>query len=271
MKLAICNEMFEDWKIEDVFDCAAQLGYRGVEIAPFTLADDVRDISSNRRDQIKKSAANSQIEIVGLHWLLVSPKGLYVNHPDNEIREKTLDYFLALIDLCADLEGRVMIIGSPQQRSVQEGWDTDQSWNYARETFTHSASYAQDKDVLLCMEPLSDNQTNFINTPSQAVKMIHQVNSPNFRLILDVCSTANQGLDMPTEIRQFSNDLAHFHTNDNNLYLPGSGDVDYPPIISALAETGYDGYLSTEVFNFEPDPITIASQSISFLKKIIAS
>ena len=98
MKLAICNEMFEDWKIEDVFDCAAQLGYRGVEIAPFTLADDVRDISSNRRDQIKKSAANSQIEIVGLHWLLVSPKGLYVNHPDNEIREKTLDYFLALID-----------------------------------------------------------------------------------------------------------------------------------------------------------------------------
>ena len=270
MKLAICNEMFEDWKIEDVFDCAAQLGYRGVEISPFTLADDVRDLSSHRRDQIKKSAANNQIEIVGLHWLLVSPKGLYVNHPDNEIREKTLDYFLALIDLCADLEGRVMIIGSPQQRSVQEGWDADQSWNYARETFTHSASYAQDKDVLLCMEPLSDNQTNFINTPSQAVKMIHQVNSPNFRLILDVCSTANQGLDMPTEIRQFSNDLAHFNTNDNNLYLPGSGDVDYPPIISALAETGYDGYLSTEVFNFEPDPVTIASQSISFLKKIIA-
>ena len=97
MKLAICNEMFEDWKIEDVFDCAAQLGYRGVEIAPFTLADDVRDISSNQRDQIKKAAANSQVEIVGLHWLLVSPKGLYVNHPDNEIREKTLDYLVGFL------------------------------------------------------------------------------------------------------------------------------------------------------------------------------
>ena len=57
--------------------------------------------------------------------------------------------------------------------------------------------------------------------------------------------------------------------NDNNLYLPGSGDVNYPPIISALAETNYDGYLSTEVFNFEPDPVTIASQSINFLRNII--
>ncbi len=269
MKLAICNEMFENWKIEDVFDCAAQLGYQGVEIAPFTLADDIRDISTNQRNQIKQDAANSQIEIVGLHWLLVSPKGLYVNHPQAEIREQTLDYFLALIDLCADLEGQMMIIGSPQQRSIQEGWDAAQTWDYARETFTHSAAYAQDKGVVLCMEPLSDNQTNFINTPAQAVEMIRQVDFPNFQLILDVCSTANQGLDMPSEIRQFSDHLAHFHTNDNNLYLPGSGDVDYSPIISALTETSYDGYLSTEVFNFEPDPVTIASQSINFLRNII--
>ena len=41
MKIAICNEMFEDWKIEDVFAYAAELGYEAVEIAPFTLADSV--------------------------------------------------------------------------------------------------------------------------------------------------------------------------------------------------------------------------------------
>ena len=269
MKLCICNEMFENWEIEDVFECAAKLGYKAVEIDPFTLADDVRDISTTERDKIKKAAEDSDIEIAGLHWLLVSPKGLYVNHPDSEIRQQTLEYFHALIDLCADLGGRVMVIGSPQQRSVQEGWDPHQTWEYTRETFYQSAIYAESKDVTLCMEPLSDNQTNFINTPTDAVKLIEQIDRPNFRLILDVCSTSNQGLDMPTEIRQFSSYLAHFHTNDNNLYLPGSGDVDYPPIIEALKEIEFDGYLSTEVFNFEPDPETIARQSIEFLKPLV--
>ena len=271
MKLAICNEMFEDWKIEDVFDCASQLGYQAVEIAPFTLADDVRDISTTERSRIKKAAADSEVEIAGLHWLLVSPEGLYVNHPDDAIRQRTLDYFYALIDLCADLNGEVMVIGSPQQRSVQEGSDADRTWNYAKETFSQSAAYAQDKGVTLCMEPLSDNQTNFINTPAQAVEMIQQVDNPKFRLILDVCSTANQGLDMPTEIQKFSDHLVHFHTNDNNLYLPGSGDVDYPPIIEALKAVVFDGYLSTEVFKFEPDPVTIARRSIQFLRDLIES
>ena len=79
MKLCICNEMFENWKIEDVFECAAKLGYKAVEIAPFTLADNVRNISASERDRIKKSAEDSNVEIAGLHWLLVSPKGLYVN------------------------------------------------------------------------------------------------------------------------------------------------------------------------------------------------
>ena len=269
MKLCICNEMFEGWKIEDVFECAAGLGYKAVEIAPFTLADDVRDISITERDRIKKAAEDSNIEIAGLHWLLVSPKGLYVNHPNSEIRQQTLEYFQALIDLCADLDGKVMVIGSPQQRSVQEDWDFDQTWEHARETFYQSAIYAESKDVTLCMEPLSDNQTNFINTPAEAVKLIEQIDKPNFRLILDVCSTSNQGLDMPTEIRQFSGYLAHFHTNDNNLYLPGSGNVDYPPIIEALKEVEFDGYLSTEVFKFEPDPETIARQSIEFLKPLV--
>ena len=65
MKIAICNEMFEDWKIEDVFTYAAELGYEAVEIAPFTLADSVLDISQAERSRIRKAAADAKIEIAG--------------------------------------------------------------------------------------------------------------------------------------------------------------------------------------------------------------
>ena len=60
MKLAICNEMFEDWQIEDVFLCAAKLGYDAVELAPFTLAESVVDISQTERDRIRKGSGRQQ-------------------------------------------------------------------------------------------------------------------------------------------------------------------------------------------------------------------
>ncbi|MXV74088.1 sugar phosphate isomerase/epimerase [Candidatus Poribacteria bacterium] len=269
MKIAICNEMFEDWKIEDVFTYAAELGYEAVEIAPFTLADSVLDISQTERARIRKAAADAKIEIAGLHWLLVSPPGLYVNHPDAEIREETRDYFLALVNLCADLGGEVMVIGSPQQRNVMDPLSFDEAWEYARATFSESAALAGERGVMLCMEPLSSDQTNFITHPDTAVEMVKAVNHPNFEMILDVCSTAKEGIDMPTQIRKHAPHVAHFHSNDDNGYLPGSGGVDYPPIIEALKEIDYKGYVSTEVFDFKPDPQTIAKQSIEFVKSLL--
>lgn len=269
MKLSICNEMFEDWKIEDVFECAAEIGYEAVEIAPFTLCESVADISKDERDKIRKASDEFNIEVAGLHWLLVSPKGLYVNHPDSEIREKTKEYFMELIKFCSELDGRIMVIGSPKERNVVESLTFQQAWDYAKETFSESAKYAQELDIVLCMEPLSSDQTNFINLPEEAVKMIEEVDNPNFELILDVYSSSKEDVDIPSTIRKHAEHLAHFHSNDDNGYLPGSGSVDYPSIISALKETNYSGYLSTEVFNFEPDPVTIARKSYNFLSSLL--
>ena len=75
MKIGICNELFQGWPIAQIFEYAARLGYGGVEIAPFTLADSVRDISSGKRKEIRRAAEEQGIEIIGLHWLLVKPEG----------------------------------------------------------------------------------------------------------------------------------------------------------------------------------------------------
>ena len=162
-----------------------------------------------------------------------------------------------------------MVIGSPNERNILDPLTPEQAWSYAQETFAACAEFAQEWDVILCMEPLTSEATNFINTPAAAVEMVKAVDNPNFQIILDVTSTAAENLDMPTQIREYAEHVAHFHTNDDNGYLPGSGNVDYPPIIEALKEINYTGYLSTEVFNFEPDPETIARQSIEFLQPLV--
>ena len=162
-----------------------------------------------------------------------------------------------------------MVIGSPNERNILDPLTPEQAWSYAQETFAACAEFAQEQNVILCMEPLTSEATNFINTPAAAVEMVKAVDNPNFQIILDVTSTAAENLDMPTQIRKYAEHVAHFHTNDDNGYLPGSGNVDYPPIIEALKEINYTGYLSTEVFNFEPDPETIARQSIEFLQPLV--
>src|SRR6266446_4644987 len=127
MKFAICNEIFKGWKIEDTFEYAAKIGFAGVEIAPFTLANSVADVSPSERDNLRAAAARAGIAIAGIHWVLVKPEGLYINHPDAAIRERTARYFCELVDFCADLGGEVMVVGSPKQRNILPEVSTEQA------------------------------------------------------------------------------------------------------------------------------------------------
>ena len=269
MKYSICNEMFEGWKLEDVFKFAAELGYHGVELAPFTFCESAFDLPKTERDRIRSAAEKAGVEVVGLHWLLVTPKGLHINHPQREVRERTKEYLKELVRLCADVGGRVMVFGSPKQRDVLEPLSFDQAWRYARETFAECAELADEKGVIICMEPLHRGQTNFINLPDEAAKMVEEIDSPGFRLILDVYSMSTEELDIPAEIRKHARHLAHFHANDKNRRYPGSGVVDYKPIVAALKEVGYEGYLSVEVFEFDPSPQFIARESIKYLREMV--
>ena len=271
MKISICNELFEGWDIEKTFDYAAQLGYDGVELAPFTMGETALDISAAARKSIRKAAETAGIEIVGLHWLLVKPEGLYINHPESAIRNKTQDYLKALIDLCGDLGGKVLVHGSPQQRNIQEGWDPHEAWKHARETFQICAEAAQSRDVFYCLEALTTADTNFINTIDQALRMVTEIDHPNFQTMLDCRSIhAGAGPELPAVLKRTlaTGKLRHVHVNDPNGRGPGFGDLQFAPLVKILHETDYQGYISVEVFDFALDPRTIAARSLGYLHGI---
>ena len=148
MKFAICNEIYQGWKLEDTLAHAAKVGYAGLEIAPFTLANSVNDISATERQRIRDLAARSKIAIVGLHWLLVKPEGLYLNHTDAGIRERTAKYFVDLVDCCADFGGAIMVVGSPKQRNILPGVSPAQAWDWTAATFGDAVKRAEDRAVL---------------------------------------------------------------------------------------------------------------------------
>jgi sugar phosphate isomerase/epimerase len=270
MNFAICNEIYQGWKIEDTLAHAARLGYAGVEIAPFTLANSVNDISAADRRRIRDLAARNNIAIVGLHWLLVKPEGLYLNHPDPVIRERTAGYFVDLVNCCADLGGKIMVVGSPKQRNILPGVTREQAWEWTAVTFCNAVKRAEDRGVTICLEPLSPTETNFINTAAEAIKFVQAFHSPAFKIIIDVKAMCSESKPIPQIIRESWPHFAHFHANDKNLKGPGFGEVDFRPIAAALREVNYPGYVSVEVFQFEEGAEVIAGKSIEYLKHSFA-
>jgi len=178
MKYGICSEIFETWPLPDAMSFAARAGYHAFEIAPFTLANYVTEISPSQRQQIRGDAARAGIEISGIHWVLAKAEGMHLTHPDSTVRERTSQYFQDLVDFCADLGGTRVIVGSPKQRSMMEGVTASQALPWAAEVFRPCIELAGKRGVIVCLEPLSPSDTNFINTAAEAIAFVEKFSSP---------------------------------------------------------------------------------------------
>lgn len=269
MKLAMCNEFCEDWPIEQVLALAARAGYEGVELAPYTLATDVRTVSRARRRELAAMASDSGTPFIGLHWLLAQPPGLHISHPEQAVRRKTVEYFLALIEFCADLGGTRMIFGSPAQRKMLPGTAAGQAWNHAIEFFRTALPLADQHGITICIEPLARAQTDFINTVAEGLRLCRELDHPRFRLHLDVLAMCDEGRPLDELVRSAAGFVAHVHANDANTGYPGSGATDLAPVVRALKEIGYDGWISVEVFDFGPGPETIAAAGYATLRRLL--
>lgn len=272
IKLGISSRVFQGWPVEEMLRYSALLGYDGVEVVPRTLGEDASRLSPAERTRIRRAAADAQSEILGLHSLLVWPGGLSINHPDPEVRRRTQTYLVDCIDLCADLGGRTLVHGSGSQRTVSEGWDVSRAWENARETFTVCALAAERREVTYCLEPLRREETNFLNTVDEALQMVRAVGSPRLKLVVDSRHTlCNETESLAAVIARVHREdcLAHVHLNDLTGKGPGFGEVRLAPALRMLTELQYAGYVSVEVFDYEPDPRTIASRSIGYLHGLL--
>jgi sugar phosphate isomerase/epimerase len=267
MRYAICNETFEGWDHARVCSRVAELGYTGLEVAPFTLVPLITDVSAARRAELRKQAEANGVQIIGLHWLLAKTTGFHLTSTDPAVRKRTGQYLADLATAAADLGGNILVLGSPVQRKIPDGHTRQQAEDFAVEVLTHCLPTLERTGVLLCLEPLTPAETDFMNTAAEAVGIIRRLGHPNVKLHLDVKAMSAESAPTPDVIRANVEHTAHFHANDPNRRGPGFGDTDFRPIFAALKETGYSGWVSVEVFDYSPDPDTIARESIRYMRE----
>ncbi|MEX2540557.1 MAG: sugar phosphate isomerase/epimerase family protein [Trueperaceae bacterium] len=270
MRYLLCNETVRELDISAQCQLAAELGYDGLELAPFTLGADPHTISREQRAEVRKAAADAGISLGGLHWLLVSPEGLSITSDDDRVRRKTLDVMKRLVELCSDLDGRVLVHGSPAQRRLPDS-DRVGAAERGREAFAQVAQVAEQAGVTYCIEPLPSSSTEFVNTVAEAAAIAEEIGSPGLRTMID-CRAArlSESEGLPELVSRWvpSGVIAHVHFNDRNRRAPGQGSDEFAPVIAALHEAGYQGDAAVEPFVYQPDGPTTAARAIGYLRGI---
>lgn len=267
MKFAICHEMFGDPIAAETFQLIREIGYTGVELAPFTFMPDkeqfdIRDVPAATFRQVRRHAEEAGLEIVGMHWLLAKTNGLYLTSPVAEVQRETAAYFKALINCCAELGGKILVLGSPQQRNLLPGITHEAAEAHAAAVLSAVMPLCERLGVTIALEPLSPAEGDFMLTATSGIRLAERIDSPNCQLHLDVKAMSSEDtpiLDIMSASREW---MVHFHANDPNLLGPGMGDVRFQPIIQKLGDLQYDGWISVEVFIYEPSPEEIARISL---------
>ncbi|WP_142847194.1 sugar phosphate isomerase/epimerase [Telmatospirillum sp. J64-1] len=272
MRIHLCNEVLRHLPFEAQAERAAMLGYDGLEIAPFTLGEEPHLLPAAERARLRRVVEEAGLTVGGLHWLLVTPPGLSITTRDEDLRRRTSDVLAAMIGLCADLGGRVMVHGSPQQRRVEEGDDPQEAWRRARDLLAGAAEQAGRHGIVYCLEPLGRHEANFVTSIEEAARMVGEIGHPAFRTMIDTSAAAlSENEPVEALIRRWvpTGAIGHVQFNDRNRRGPGEGSDRFGPILRALRDSRYTGEASVEPFLYQPDGESVAARSIGYLRGVL--
>jgi sugar phosphate isomerase/epimerase len=268
---AMCNEAFEGWPLAKTCQAIRKAGYTGIEIAPFTLAEKPADISAAERREYREIIQSEGLSFAGLHWLMVSPKGLHVSGPDAGLRRRSWEHIGDLIDLCADLGANgVMVFGSPKQRSTTGGLTREAATRNFVNGLTGVAPHAADRQVRVLVEALPADQCDVVRTLEEAVAVVREIGSPHIQTMFDVHNAIDEKLPHAALVERWFDYIRHVHVNELDGRHCGAGDYDFKPVLEALRRRHYGGWVSLEAFDFTPGAERLANESLRHLEREIA-
>ncbi|HUQ91152.1 MAG TPA: sugar phosphate isomerase/epimerase family protein [Bryobacteraceae bacterium] len=267
LKQAICNEAFDGWDFALSCKAIKKAGYSGIEIAPFTLGEDPALIPAARRREVRDIMAGEGLDFVGLHWLMVAPKGLHVTTPDEAVRARSWLHIRNLVDLCADLgENGLMVFGSPFQRATTGGATREEATGRYVDGLVEVAPHAVSRGVTILVEALPKSQCDVVQSLDEAASIVRKIDSPGIRTMFDTHNAAEEVEPHEVLLKRHWDLIRHVHVNEMDGKHCGMGDYDFKPVLRVLMERDYRRWVSLEAFDFSFGAETIANDSLRYLE-----
>ena len=269
IRLAVCSGTFQSWTFAEACKGAVRTGYEGIEIAPHLLSDDPNSLSPGQRRELRDIRESEGLLYAGMHNMLKAPRWLHLTTRDRTRREKSWDYFRGLVDLCADLgDDGLMILGSARQRGTVDGTTRRDAAGRLVEGLAKVAPDAEARRVRILLEPLAPHLCDVVNNLEEAVAIVEQIGSPAVQSMFDTHNAVGETLPHDEAIRKYDRYIQHVHVNELDGRHPGTGDYDFKPVLQALKDLAYPGWVSLEVFHFEHGPENIARDSARFIRNL---
>ncbi len=255
------------YTLEETIRRVKKIGYDAIEIGAASPHVFPPTLSPQRRKDLGRMLKDYELELAAMLPAHGGGPGNNVASPIPEERRWAIDHYKDMVQLTADWGGKRLI--------CLPGWyifgtTYRQAWDWAAQAIGEIARFAQDFGVEIVIEPTPED-SNIVNTCDNTIDMMKDVGEPNVRLMFDSHHVITQKEVMSDYVYAMGKDLVHIHASDNNRLPPGMGRGDFPALIDALAETGFDGYLSMECGfhqrGIEPD--WVARVCLEYLKPIV--
>ena len=240
---------------------ASELGFDAVEIfTPSADAIDADALATLLDDCGLKLAALG----TGAGWVLHK---LQLSDADAAHRQQASDFVRSIID-AAGRFGASAIIGSMQGKCETTAGRAD-ALAWLAESLEPLGEHAARYNVPLLFEPVNRYETNLVNQLSQGATLLDSLSTNNIKLLGDLFHMNIEEVDVAAALAAARQHLGHVHFVDTNRRAAGFGHFDYAPIVAALQEIEYDGYLSAEALPL-PTPAEAARQTITTYKTLLS-
>jgi len=254
------------YPLDEALRRISEIGYQGVEIGAARPHAWPSDLDSTSRRDIRETATELDLDICAL---TPCTHNLNIASPISQERNDALRHYRECLQLAEDLQAPIVVF-VPGWRVF--GMRFSKAWSLALSAAASLAEEAENRSLTLAIEPINQFRVNLINTVEQAVRMIEEIKSPSFKLMLDTAHMVLAREDPLDVIREHGEYLVHVHCADTpatayQRVSPGTGSFAYKIFLSELMRIGYSGFLSVEVWGGNPNQL--ARKSYEFLTSML--
>lgn len=280
MRLAFSTNAYMRFPFEEAAARIADIGYDGLELMADVPHAWPAGLLEGPKRAIREAMARSGLAFSNVNAFMMNAIADHRQpywypsfiEPDIGYRRVRIDHTRRALTLCAEL-GAPHITTEPGG-PLAPGQRRHEAIDLFVEVLKPLAEHAERENVLLLIEP---EPGLLLETTDQYLEVAERVNAPSIGLNFDVGHAYCVSEDIPRAIAKLAPHIRHFHLEDiaatrvHHHLVPGTGAIDFKEVITAIRATGYDGWLTVELYPFVDDPDAAARGARELLLPLIAT